>query len=128
MKVFKVRPYHGHDCDSVNGFNNGSFLNTIIVRAENEDEAIDKAIQNLIERWSIDMNKWELNPSHMSDNTLYYEYPITDEEGNEVDQASAEFEFDEDKHFYRYEYITFEIDKDAPTDGNAVLIPFIGAK
>ena len=44
MKTFIIRPYYGHDCNSVDGFNDGHYLNEVEVDADSEDAAIEQCI------------------------------------------------------------------------------------
>jgi len=45
MNLYTITPYHGIDCDSVNGLNCGTNLEPIEVKAHSEEEAIEKALE-----------------------------------------------------------------------------------
>ena len=44
MNTYIIRPYFGHDCNSVDGFNNGCYLDEVEVTANSEDDAIEQCI------------------------------------------------------------------------------------
>ena len=44
MQIYIIRPYYGYDCNSVDGFNNGCYLDEIEVTANSEDDAIEQCI------------------------------------------------------------------------------------
>lgn len=104
MKLFTIRPYHGHDCNSWDGFNNGHYLASIEVNAVDEQSAIDKAM-DLFATEHSEMSKWERD-SWFGENTFYHEYAHTDSNGNEIDPET----FEGDESNYLYQYVSFEID------------------
>lgn len=103
---YTIIPYHGYDCDSVNGFNNGRRLDTIIVYAANEDEARSKALEAYVELNGVDLKKVERD-GWFGDNTLYFEHEVVDQDGRAVDTNAEGFEFNESEHSYAYEYVDF---------------------
>lgn len=105
MKTYIIHPYFGYDCDSNQGFNNGRYLHEIEVQAEDEQAAIDVAM-DLFVVGNPEFSGWERD-GWFGENTLYFEGPTTDENGNEVDTADPDFEFDERKHGYMYQYVDF---------------------
>ena len=44
MNTYIIRPYFGHDCNSVDGFNDGRYLDEIEVLADSEYDAIEQCI------------------------------------------------------------------------------------
>ncbi len=63
---FEIRPYYGHDCNSWDGFNDGYYLDPIIVDAPDADTArliaFDQYIQTepLPDGAELDNPHWEL--------------------------------------------------------------------
>lgn len=99
MKLYTIRPYFGHDCNSWDGFNSGYYLESISVHAENESDAIGKAmIEFRLE--NPEFNKFR-DDSHFGDDNLYLESnhdTIFDESGDEIESQ------------YTYQYVSFAID------------------
>lgn len=83
MNTYIVRPYWGYDCDSVQGFNNGTYLDGIEVQAKDENEAIDKAMDHYIAENEVDTAFVERD-GHFGDGNLYWEGETVDEQGNTV--------------------------------------------
>lgn len=49
----RIRRYYGFDCDSVMGFNNGSYIDDEPIKVDNHDEAFELCKQALAERWDL---------------------------------------------------------------------------
>lgn len=111
MDKFTVRPYHGRDCDSDGGFNNGSYLESIVVDAADGGEACGRAMgeylrANVGVAVAIERGEIERDGS-FGENTLYWEYGHTDHDGNEVSAEAWRDMEDEQRGGYLYQYIDF---------------------
>jgi hypothetical protein len=106
MNTYTVRPYFGHDCNSWDGFNNGYYLEEMTVKADSEQDAIDKAMHLAIERGLAPM---EACADTLGDATLYWETCYSDGEGNEVskEQWLELNEDDSEVGGYLYQYLDF---------------------
>jgi hypothetical protein len=89
VRHYTIRPYFGFDCDSVNGFNNGHYLDEIVVEASSEEEAITLAMDKYIEINKLDMSRIEQD-GWFGEGTLYSE------------ERDAE-----DSEEYTYQYVCF---------------------
>lgn len=92
MNTYIIRPYYGHDCSSVDGFNNGCYLDEIEVEAASEDDAIEQCIFKQMESLPKDTEYLD----HIGDfDTVAW---ITD---------YCEVVADDDNREYLYKYLDF---------------------
>lgn len=54
MRTYRFRPYYAYDCDSATGFNNGHYLDEIVVTAEDSEHARRLALASLAEEFNFD--------------------------------------------------------------------------
>jgi len=95
LEATKWRLYHGFDCNSVTGFNNGTYLSG---EYDNEDEAREAAKQHL----SPYVGEWDnTDPDAYTVTTGFY-----DEVGNEL--SEEEYDSDNPNHSYSYQYVSVE--------------------
>ncbi len=102
----KIRRYFGHDCDSINGFNNGYYI---------DDEPIQCADYAEAERLCIEAAKEYIGegPYENDNNTEMPIIQVTtgyyDDQGNEVTaERFSELNENEECGSYRYQYISAE--------------------
>lgn len=112
MKTYQVRPYFGHDCDSVSGWNNGYYLDEIYVKADSPEEASEKAMEEYCKEYNIPLDK---DDNEMGDFMISNIKSYSDPDGNEITKEEFEeaYENDPDRHEdygYTYEYIDFAAD------------------
>lgn len=95
QEASKWRLYHGYDCNSETGFNNGTYLSG---EYDDEDEARQAAKQHL----SPYTGEWDnTDPDAYTVITGYY-----DELGNEL--SEEEYDSDNPNHSYSYQYVSVE--------------------
>ena len=91
----KYRLYHGWDCNSMTGFDNGSYLEDAGI-FHDEDEA-----RQFVEEFFILKGQWDnCDPDAYHVITGYY-----DKHGNRIEEEEFDVELD---HSYSYEYISVE--------------------
>lgn len=102
MKKTKYRFYYGYDCDSVNGFNNGYYLEDID-RLMTEEEAFNHCKACLKSLWgkASPLEEWENGYQLI---TGFY-----DIEGNDISESQFEELCDDDAASYSYVYVTYEV-------------------
>jgi hypothetical protein len=92
MNTYIIRPYYAYDCNSVEGFNNGCYLDEIEVEADSEDYAIELCIQK--------------QKTALPKNTEYLDN-IMDDVGVVWVTKYCEEEDEEGNREYLYKYIDF---------------------
>lgn len=98
----RIRRYYGHDCDSINGFNNGYYLDSTPIEVENIDQAYELCRQSLLELWGGS------SPLEEFDQGFQLITVYSDREGNEINPE----DYDSDlEHSYLYVFVNFEIEE-----------------
>jgi len=52
----KIRRYYAHDCDSVNGFNNGRYIDSDLIEVKDIDEAFAKCREFIESQYGKDID------------------------------------------------------------------------
>jgi len=95
----RIRRYCGHDCESVNGFNNGYYIDDDYIEVKDIDDAFEKCKEYLETRWDTnesDIEEW--------DNGYQLITSYNDNDGNDIKPD----DYDSDKHEYSYVFVTYE--------------------
>ena len=119
MKTFTIRPYFGHDCNSHDGFNNGCYLDDILIEAEDEYAAVKLARLQLLDQFTLPEfdSEDEDQACIGSGGDTYILSWITDYSYNgesiskDEYEALLENEFESDNLGYLYQYIDFQIEE-----------------
>lgn len=103
----KIRRYFGHDCDSVNGFNNGYYIDDDYIEVNSDNVIYQLCISVLRERY--DFKAKDIND--IGSDTLCLEL-ITgwyDEKGNALNELEFS-ERDNETDSYSYVYVSAELE------------------
>jgi hypothetical protein len=100
----KIRRYYGFDCDSVMGFNNGSYVDDEFIEVASHEEAMQLCLEALKECWNIDKASLEEQDNGYEFTTGYY-----DNDGNDISREEfLERNENEEYGSWRYVYVTYE--------------------
>ena len=109
----KIRRYYGFDCDSVNGFNNGYYIDSNPIEVKDYKEAHKKCVEIILENWKC--SKKDISDDNSSD------YPIVElitgffnDNGSNISESEYEelTERDEFAASYSYVYVSAIIIED----------------
>lgn len=114
IKKFSVRPFFGHDCNSHDGFNNGCYLEEIEVMAQDETQAIVRAMA--VYRKTI--GNYQLLKDKKSHDTcffntgdtsgFYIETYYADDNGDELTESEWMDQNETEEYgSYSYQYVEF---------------------
>lgn len=104
----KIRRYYGYDCESVMGFNNGSYVDDEPIEVKNEEIAFILCKDALAERW--DLTKFTTEDLELQDDGIQLITGYYDDEGNEITRDKfLELNFDEERGSYRYVFVNYEV-------------------
>lgn len=103
----KIRHYYGHDADSVNGFNDGYYIDSGRgIDVADHAEALRTCLAALHARRDINPAELTEDENGYTLNTCY-----SDENGNEITRAEYDAlnEENDDVGGYRYVFLNYEI-------------------
>ena len=105
MNKYVIRPYFAHDCDSFNGFNNGYYLDDVIIMAINADEARTQALDSYVQ--GLD-NTDDISTDVYGEYTVSCEFGYTDGAGNDITEAEYMENSDNEGYGHMYQYVSFD--------------------
>ena len=97
MQTFIIKPYYGHDCNSVDGFNDGYYLDEVEVQAIDEDAAIEQCIAKQKVALPKDTEYLDFDENSVTWITDYCDAVTEDDNSDD----------DDDHREYLYKYIDF---------------------
>lgn len=99
----RIRLYYGYDCNSIMGFNDGTYLDEMEVT--DDHAAMEACKRVLLDRWNIPETEFESMDDGYQITTGYF-----DNDGNKMTMdAWIEANESDDAGSYRYVYVTYEI-------------------
>lgn len=106
----KIRRYLGFDCDSIQGFNNGRYIDDDAIEVKSDTEALQSCKDYLIEHYGTDLfNKCDVTDIENGYEvvTAYY-----DDTGNEMTREDwTKANDDQEFGLWSYIYVTYETEE-----------------
>ena len=102
----KIVRYIGDDCDSINGFNNGGYIDGNPITVKDDTRALRLCKKALHQRWDFkdsELEHYNTDPDGYQLIIGYY-----DENGNELTPEEYD-ERDNPNDSYRYVYCSYEV-------------------
>jgi len=102
----RIRRYLGHDADSINGFNNGYYLDDADgIEAKDHDEASRLCLKALDERYVVDAGELTKDDYGYTLTTSY-----SDDNGNEITREEfLNLNEDSESGSYRYVFVNYVV-------------------
>ena len=104
----KIRRFLGDDCDSVMGFNNGSYIDQDPIEVKDEDEAYAKCKEYLMKNYDIKEEELE----EIEGGYEFIDHFFDAETGEEISEEDYESRSEEDPDSVGYKYIYCSFNED----------------
>lgn len=112
--MIKIRRYCGYDCDSINGFNNGYYVDDEPIEAADEADAMRLCLEAMAERWNTrNADNTRSEDFEELDNGYQLITGYYDNDGNPFTRAQfIDANENEETGSYSYVYVTYEVVND----------------